>query len=386
MYSETHFHSSTQKGDKIPEEYLGFYSDDPYKVLGLSDDASNEEVETAKKRLKVKYHPDRFPTDSKMRSVGEEIFKRVTIAAEKISNGDYFRSTRNNNAETGYTYHRSTEKEDLLFRLALDFTVHFVSNRADLFKSSVDEALLHGITKKEIGDLLKADSVRNAIKYGFINALRTAADTKTPQHLIEYIETWNAVGVKLASFLKLPEAQETLKNRFLSGISFSAQDQPQFYLSYIEEWKMAGIDLTEVLYSTEFKERIVERAATRYISPYNPFEFSKFAKEWKNIGIDILNAVTHPEARSRFVREVSRCIKDDYVGGFNSLVSDWRMVGVNMSSLINLPEIQGVFRLHIKQILDSSLIKVLGKRGAQKFVENWKQTGWRPSQEILELL
>lgn len=385
MYSESHLHN-TQKDDKIPEEYLAFYSDDPYKVLGLRDDASIEEVETAKKRLKVKYHPDRFPTDSKMHSVGEEIFKRVTIAAEKISKGNYLRPVRNDYTETEHTYHRSTEKENLLFRLALSFTVHFVSNRADLFKSSVDEALSQGITKKEIGDLLKADSVRNAIKYGFINALRTAADTKTPQHLIEYIETWNGVGVKLASFLKLPEAQETLKNRFLSGIYFSVQDQPQFYLSYIEEWKMAGIDLTEILYSTEFKERIVERAATHYISPYNPFEFSKFAKEWKKIGIDILNAVTHPEARSQFVREVTRCIKDDYVGGFNSLVSDWRAVGVNMSSLINLPEIQEVFRHHIKQLLDNSFVKVLGKRSAQKFVENWKRVGWVPNQEILELL
>ena len=58
--------------------------DDPYKVLGLSPDASDEEVKQAYRRLARKYHPDRNPDDPE----AAKKMQQVNAAYEQIKNPD----------------------------------------------------------------------------------------------------------------------------------------------------------------------------------------------------------------------------------------------------------------------------------------------------------
>ena len=56
--------------------------DDPYKVLGVSRDASDEEIKTAYRRLAKKYHPDLNPGDAE----AAKKMQQVNAAYEQIKN------------------------------------------------------------------------------------------------------------------------------------------------------------------------------------------------------------------------------------------------------------------------------------------------------------
>ena len=55
---------------------------DPYKVLGLSRDASQDDIQQAHRKLVRKYHPDTNPEDPR----AEERFKEAQQAYEVLSN------------------------------------------------------------------------------------------------------------------------------------------------------------------------------------------------------------------------------------------------------------------------------------------------------------
>lgn len=58
---------------------------DPYVVLGVKQDASEEEIKKAYKELALKFHPDRNPGDKE----AEEKFKDISEAYELIKSGKY---------------------------------------------------------------------------------------------------------------------------------------------------------------------------------------------------------------------------------------------------------------------------------------------------------
>ena len=74
--------------------------DDPYKVLGVSRDASDEDIKRAYRRLAKKYHPDLNPGDREAARRMQE----VNAAYEQIKDPDKFRQQQSSGGYGGGYY------------------------------------------------------------------------------------------------------------------------------------------------------------------------------------------------------------------------------------------------------------------------------------------
>lgn len=78
--------------------------EDPYKVLGVSPDASDEEIKQAYRRLAKQYHPDRNPGDE----AAAKQMQRINAAYEQIKNPE--KAGYGQNSYGGYQHYQSYER------------------------------------------------------------------------------------------------------------------------------------------------------------------------------------------------------------------------------------------------------------------------------------
>jgi DnaJ-class molecular chaperone len=86
----------------------GKMADDPYKVLGVARDASDEDIRRAYRKLAKELHPDLNPAN---RASAEERFKKVSAAYDIVGDpekrGKYDRGEIDANGEPRRSYHRA---------------------------------------------------------------------------------------------------------------------------------------------------------------------------------------------------------------------------------------------------------------------------------------
>jgi molecular chaperone DnaJ len=72
--------------------------DDPYKILGVSPDASDEEIKRAYRRLAKQYHPDLNPGDEN----AAKMMQKINAAYEQIKNPEKARQSYTSQGYGGY--------------------------------------------------------------------------------------------------------------------------------------------------------------------------------------------------------------------------------------------------------------------------------------------
>lgn len=77
---------------------------DPYEVLGISKDATQEEIKKAYRTLAKKYHPDNY-ANNPLSDLAEEKFKEINEAYEQLSGGNNTNGSSHSSAYTGSRSH-----------------------------------------------------------------------------------------------------------------------------------------------------------------------------------------------------------------------------------------------------------------------------------------
>lgn len=89
---------------------------DPYVVLGVSRDASDEEIKDAYRALVKKYHPDKF-ADSDLAELANEKMKEINVAYDEIQKIRSGNSSQSRGSGSGFNPDASSSSSEFYTRV-----------------------------------------------------------------------------------------------------------------------------------------------------------------------------------------------------------------------------------------------------------------------------
>ncbi len=128
--------------------------DDPYKVLGVSPDATDDEIKQAYRRLAKKYHPDRNPGDAE----AAKKMQQVNAAYEQIKNPEKATRTQTGYGGSGYDPFGGAWRQQ-----------SYRSTGGNQYQNAAEQYIYYGRYREAL-NILASDTQRNARWY-YLSAL-----------------------------------------------------------------------------------------------------------------------------------------------------------------------------------------------------------------------
>ena len=342
------------------------FPDNFYDRLGVSQNATEEDIKTAFRNLAKEHHPEAQDGGN------VEKFKRISEAynalktPEARANYDA-RSTRQTSPqppppeqrarhEAGPGPRRDPRQEnpeawrqeeesakvvwkDFLGKLS---EMRWGYNRPEDFQKW---AVGNEITPEVLNELVKSPEVEEILQKVFLDAVTKGTGGYTPnfghpEDAKKIISRYGEVGIDMSSYLASPElkkaletqAQETLR----SGFSYSSE--PERFKSFVDSWREVGVALeSKDIFTPELQDF--------------------YAVKW---ALQIRSSDSYPESR-----------------GWKERLAEWETVGVDTRSLMASPRVQRAMGEQVMRAFRSN------RDWGRKEAVAWMELGWKPTPEEL---
>ena len=161
---------------------------DPYTVLGVSSNASDQEIKKAYRELARKYHPDNY-VDNPLADLAEEKMKEINAAYEQITK--QLHKLISVHKITDLTDEGAIERELVLFKVnAAPERRSEIIEIANIFRAKIVDVGKSSLTIEATGAEGKIDALLGLLEhYGIIELVRSGAVavTRGPKALSEKV-------------------------------------------------------------------------------------------------------------------------------------------------------------------------------------------------------